>query len=127
MGIDWNSIERVKFAGGVVGKLTLIAVVAVLVVGVISYRGIAPNLGTGQLILAAGGLVTVLAIIILAYFAIIRTTDKHPDLAAIEGMDLVTLRLALGTKDKEEAPNQKGGPRPIIDVDIAQSIEGAPE
>jgi len=69
-------------------------------------------------------LLAVIIILGLAYLAIIRTTDKHPDLAAIEGMDLVTLKLGLGTKELGIVPTQKAGPKP--EIDITPAIEGAP-
>ena len=124
LGINWESIERIKFAGGVVGKLTLIAVFAVLVVGLICYKAINPTISLGALLFAGCGLLAVIIILGLAYLAIIRTTDKHPDLAAIEGMDLVTLKLGLGTKELGIVPTQKAGPKP--EIDITPAIEGAP-
>jgi hypothetical protein len=78
----------------------------------------------GALLFAGCGLLAVIIILGLAYLAIIRTTDKHPDLAAIEGMDLVTLKLGLGTKELGIVPTQKAGPKP--EIDITPAIEGAP-
>jgi hypothetical protein len=126
LGIDWHSIERIKFAGGVVGKLTLIAVFAVIIAGVICYKAVNPNMGLGPLILAGGGLLTVVLLVVFAYIAIIRTTDRHPDLAAIEGMDLVTLKLALGTKTQGFMPNERPGPKPAV-IDLPPTIEGRAE
>jgi len=126
LGIDWGAIERIKFAGGVVGKLTLIAVFCVLVVGLICYKAVNPNIGLGPLIFAGAGLLTVMLILLSAYLAIIRTTDKHPDLAAIEGMDLVTLKLGLGTKDLGFVSNQTPGPKPTV-IDVTPAIESGPQ
>ena len=115
--ITWSAIERVKFAGGVVGKLTLIAVVAIVVIGAICFKVIAPNIGIGPMVIAGLGMFAVIVILGTAYFAIIRTTDRHPNLAAVEGGDLVTLLLGMEAKDTREiVPNQKPGPKPYTEV-----------
>jgi hypothetical protein len=60
-----------------------------------------------------------------AYFAILRTTDKHPDLAAIEGMDLVTLKLGMGSKGQADAPAQPSvSSATAIEVRSQRLVEG---
>lgn len=116
LGIDWRAIGHIKFAGGVVGKLTLIAVVAVLIIGLVVYRAFSIGPLPGLLFIAAGSIVAIIVVVILAYWAIVRTTDRHPEIAAIEGMDLVALKLGLGAKGMDYIPDQKPGPKPFIDV-----------
>ena len=64
----------------------------------------------------------VILVVAIVVIAIIRTTDKHPDLAAIEGMDLVTLKLGMGAKGMEVIPDQK--PTSKVTIDVNPSIEG---
>lgn len=97
------------------GKLTLIAVAAVFVIGLICFRVFSFPL-PGQLYIAGGCVVAVILIVILAYWAIVRTTDKHPEIAAIEGMDLVALKLGMGAKGMDAIPEQKGTLKPVIDL-----------
>jgi hypothetical protein len=59
------------------------------------------------------------------FFAILRTTDKHPDLAAIEGMDLVTLKLGMGSKGQADAPAQPSvSSATAIEVRSQRLVEG---
>jgi hypothetical protein len=99
-----------------VGKLTAIAVASVGVIGVICFRLFSLGPLPGILFVAGGGILAVILVVALAFWAIIRTTDNHPEIAAIEGMDLVALKLGLGAKGMDTIPDQKGIAKPVIDV-----------
>jgi hypothetical protein len=121
LGIDLRAIGHIKFAGGVVGKLTLIAVVAIIGIAAVCYKAFSIGPLPGLLFFCGGGLVAIILSVVLAYWAIVRTTDKHPEISAIEGMDLVALMLGLGAKGMDIVPEQKGVPKPAIDITSSTS------
>ena len=99
------------------GKLTLFGIICIGVFGAVMWRALGVNLPqnwVGWTVISFT--VVFLMIVGLFVYAIVRTTDKHPELAAIEGMDLVKLRLGLGAKGMDTVPEQEPMIRPAISI-----------
>ena len=80
--IPLEFLHKVKY-GGAVGKLTAIAVAAVVVCGIAMVCG----WGNQTVILTAIG--AVLVVVFGAFFEIRQTLEKHPELALLDGTELV--------------------------------------
>ena len=100
MGIAAESVQRLKFGRGVVGKITVICGAAVIAIGAISLRLTEPFLQMTALWL-------VLGIFLLALGAIIWFAKRHPDLASLEGAELILWhQLRLGAKGISAPPEE---------------------
>jgi hypothetical protein len=80
-------LQKVKY-GGAVGKLTVIAVAAILICGV----GMIAGWGNQIIIIIA--IAAVLLIVAGSYREIRKTLEKHPELALMDGTEIVALRKA---------------------------------
>lgn len=84
---------KIKFSGGVVGKVTWILVAALIATAVICWKA-------EIWWLPIVGLVVVLAILAVA-FKLIIFAEKHPHAALLEGAELLTWqRMEMAQKDK---------------------------
>lgn len=91
---------KVKF-GGVVGKKTVIACVGLLVLAV----AMGATWGKEYIILGLGGMV--LAVIVLSMRSIDKTIEMRPDLALMDGAEMVRLEeVKMGAKGMSPVPNQ---------------------
>jgi hypothetical protein len=97
-------LQKVKY-GGAVGKKTAIAVAAIITCGV----GMVCGWGNQTVILIA--IAAVVLIVVLAYRDINHTLEKFPELALMDGTEIVALRKA------EMAAKNK------IVIDITPAIE----
>jgi hypothetical protein len=87
-----ESLHKIKFGSGAVGKITLAAVFAFLAIGASAFK-----MG------ASGAVVGVIAIVLIflaMLAAIIYIVQKQPELAVLEGMELVRYKqITIGAKD----------------------------
>lgn len=82
-GVNAALLDRVRLARGVVGKSTLVATAAILVIGGIAFRL------TDHLLIAAG----LVAFVFMLYFiGVLWFANRHPGVALLEGADLVQWR-----------------------------------
>jgi len=87
-------LQKVKY-GGAVGKLTAITVAALLVVAVISVSS------WNNEKVHIGGLIVVLFLVLAAFWRISRTLQKHPELALMDGTEIITFkRLEMAAKNQ---------------------------
>ena len=81
-GINVSALERIKFAPGVVGKTTYVAVAAAIGLGLVAVR-----LSDSTSLLADAGLIILL---FLGYFVgVLWFANKHPGVALLEGSHLL--------------------------------------
>ncbi len=85
VGLSRESLERVKLGRGVVGKTTwaLLSIIALLAI-------VASRVSVDWMLLLISGAGIVLFIVYL--FKVLAFADKHPDLALLEGAELVKWR-----------------------------------
>lgn len=116
LGASSETLHKIKFGRGVVGKIAVVAVFALCAIAVASVH-VSEN---GALI--AIGAVVLLAIVVLA--AILFVVTKQPELALLEGAELVMYKhMALGVKGGPPLAGDGGqpiAPAPIQDTLPAQ-------
>ena len=111
-------LHKVKY-GGAVGKLSAITIVALLMCGVAMVCGFRE---ANVILPALGGVVL---LVVLAFREIKTTLLKHPELALLDGTEIVALRKAqMATKDA--AYIAASGP-PVLGSGDAVKIEGPTE
>jgi hypothetical protein len=94
-------LQKVKY-GGAVGKLAAITVAALIVVAVIMASA------WNNERVHIGGLIVVVLLVLAAFWRIAKTLDKHPELALLDGTEIVTMkRLEMAAKNK---PVLEGSP-----------------
>jgi O-antigen ligase len=81
LGVSSESLYKIKFGSGAVGKLSWIAFVALLAIGI----GISRSGPNGVLI----GIAAVLVVFLCATGAILYIVKVRPEVAVMEGMELV--------------------------------------
>ncbi len=111
-----ESLHKIKFGSGAVGKIALAAVFAFLALAAASMK-----MG------ATGAIVDVVAIVVIFVSmvgAIIYIVQKQPELAVLEGMELVRYKqVTIGAKDfkpEKELP-------PVPDPKLPELQEGEPK
>lgn len=98
VGINPETLQRVRLGSGVVGKTGYVAALGLIVLGVIAAR--LP--GTWPLLGLAG--ITVVMVVAYLFWAF-RFAHKHPGPAQLEGADLVAyLAIDSGAKDLPYRP-----------------------
>jgi hypothetical protein len=92
LGVSSESLQKIKLGRGAVGKITTVAVVALIAIGAIGFRI------SGTLWLF--GVIGVLALITVAsLLAILYVIIKQPELAVLEGAELIRYKqVTLGMK-----------------------------
>ena len=91
-------LQKVKY-GGAVGKLTVIAVAAILMCGVAMVSS------WGQEHVAFVALALVFVIVVGVFYEIRKTLERHPQLALMDGAEIVTLRkIELAAKNSPILP-----------------------
>jgi len=92
LGIAGEFVQKIKFGHGVVGKIAIVAVAALIALGAIGYRGATPTVQTFAIVLV--GLIVIGVVTAILIFA-----KRHPDLASLEGAELILwYQLGLGAK-----------------------------
>ena len=92
-------LHKVKY-GGAVGKVTALSVTALLVTAVAMVSG------WGKETLLLVGMGTVLIILLATFWMIHRTLEKYPDLALMDGTEIVAYRkIELAAKNRPMLSN----------------------
>lgn len=107
IGATAESIHKIKLGRGAVGKITVVAVVAITAIALVGYR---LTTNTAQLIavLAVG------VICLSTLGSILYVIKRQPELAVLEGAELVLYKqIVLGTKTQTAPPTEMP---PIRDV-----------
>jgi hypothetical protein len=87
-------LHKVKY-GGAVGKITALSVTALLVIAVAMISG------WGKEALLFGGIGAVIVILLAAFWMIHRTLEKYPDLALMDGTEIVAYKkIELAAKNR---------------------------
>jgi hypothetical protein len=99
VGVSEASLDRVRLSQGVVGKSSYVAGIALLALLVVAY-----SLKDSGYLLAVGCLIFSL---FAAYFGgVIWFAHKHPDMALLEGAELVQWRqIEMAAKGQPSLPN----------------------
>jgi hypothetical protein len=105
VGSSADSLHKVKFGRGAVGKVAVIIAVALLALGAIGVRvG-----GTGGLVLGGG----IVAVTLAGLGVILYVVIWRPELAVLEGTELVMYKhVTLGAKGLTQIPNSPVIPDP---------------
>jgi hypothetical protein len=82
VGVSQESLESVRLGRGVVGKATFALISIAALLGVVASR-----LSTGWMLLAVAALGV--AVFVVYLFRILSFAEEHPDLALLEGAELV--------------------------------------
>jgi hypothetical protein len=92
-GLSESSLDKIRLGSGVVGRTSSVALMAMIAFGVIGYSLKEPLY---LLILAL-----IMAVVFAGYFiGILRFANKNPDLALLEGAELVHWRqIEMAAKD----------------------------
>src|SRR5213080_2866878 len=91
-------ISKVKLRGGVVGKVSIVLIVLILVIGAIAY-----HLNALWVSVAAIVLLAILTLVLL--FRLIRFAERNPHAALFEGAEfLVHEQMKLGMKSQPVLP-----------------------
>lgn len=103
-------LHRVKY-GGAVGKLTVIAVSAILVCGV----GMISGWGDPKVIF--GAIMAILFIVWLSFRQIGQTLNDHPELALMDGTEIVRIReIEVAAKGMDISPLERPRPKPYVEI-----------
>jgi hypothetical protein len=104
-------VQKIKFGRGAVGKISVIAVAAVIAVGAMAVR-----IGANAVYMGIGAV----SVIALGSFVLIGyIVCKRPELAVMEGAELVMYQHAqLAAKGLTPNPSDRPGPK-ALDVDSA--------
>jgi hypothetical protein len=106
-----ESLQRIKFGRGAVGKIAVVAVACAVATGAVAFH-ISP---TGEL--AVLGVIGI--IFIGSILAILRVIDKQPELAVLEGMELVRYKqVTIGSKDYVPLLETLPVPDPKLAIEI---------
>lgn len=116
LGGSSETVQKIKFGRGAVGKISVIAVTAFVAIG-----GMAIRLGSDAIYVGIGGVVFVT----LASFALILyIVCKTPELAVMEGAELVMYQhVQLAAKGYTPNPSEIPVPRSMEVVHSAPQIE----
>ena len=102
-GASSETLHKIKFGRGVVGKIAVVAVFALGAIAVASVH-VSPN----------GALIAIGAVVLLSFFvlsAILLVVMKQPELALLEGAELVMYKhMALGVKGGPPLAGDSGQP-----------------
>ena len=103
LGASSETLHKIKFGRGVVGKIAVVAVFALGAIAVASVH-VSPN----------GALIAIGAVVLLSFFvlsAILLVVMKQPELALLEGAELVMYKhMALGVKGGPPLAGDSGQP-----------------
>lgn len=84
-GVNTSTLDRIRLARGVVGKVSYIAAIAILVLGGIAWRLVDP-----LHLLMIGGVVAL--VFVLYFIGVLWFANRHPDVALLEGAELIQWR-----------------------------------
>jgi hypothetical protein len=124
-----ESVSRMKLKGGIVGRLAILGIVALLVLLGLFFVGAQWKMGdvmTGLAIVAA------LIIVLAVGGAMLWYADKHPETALMEGAEVLVhkqLQVTTKTGTVEEAMLEPSVDEtmPVIEVKASQSDLDAPD
>ena len=106
MGLTAESLERIRLAQGVVGKTTYITFLVLALLGSLLWR-----LNEPWMLLTVGG--SIILIFLIFFIGILIFAHRNPDLALLEGAELLTWRkIALAAKSIPEPPLTPAIPDP---------------
>jgi hypothetical protein len=116
LGVTSESLHRIKLGRGAVGKITVIAVAALIAIGAVGLK-----LSNAGFILAV---VAILGIVALSGLAcILYVIIKQPEMAVLEGAELVLYKqITLGVKGQPSLLPQT----PVPETSIVPESESSP-
>lgn len=100
LGFTSESIQKIKFGRGVVGKLSVLSAIAIVGVIAIGLKFGSPSTLLMLLEFLAG-------LLALSIGAIVFVVCKHPEISVLEGAELIRYKqLSLGVKGQPQLPTQ---------------------